>query len=69
MAHPNCDERRQAVERILSAGISIGGREARILSVLFGCLISAIKSDAKVVRAADRRSSAHKGSTSIEMIR
>jgi hypothetical protein len=41
----------------LSAGISIGGREAKVLSVLFGCSVSAIKSDAKVVRADAIRSS------------
>jgi hypothetical protein len=48
MAHPNCDQRRQAVERILSAGISIGTPEAKVLSVLYGCSTSAIKADVRL---------------------
>jgi hypothetical protein len=51
MAHPNCDERRQMVGRILSAGISIKEREARLLSVMFSCSPSAIKADVKAVRS------------------
>jgi len=51
MARENIDQRRDSVRRILSAGLEIKGREAKVLSVLFGCSVSAIKSDAKVVRA------------------
>jgi hypothetical protein len=54
MAHPNYDERRQAVERILSAGLEIKGREAQLLAVLFNCSPSAIGSDVKILRAGSR---------------
>jgi hypothetical protein len=51
MAHPNIEERRETVGKVLSAGIEIGSREARVLSVIFGCSASAIVADARLVRA------------------
>jgi hypothetical protein len=47
MAHPNIDSRREAVGKVLTGGIQIGSREAKVLGVLFGCSESAIVSDAK----------------------
>jgi hypothetical protein len=57
MAWKNIDERRETVSKVLSAGIEIKGREAKALSVVFGCSQSAIQADVKVIRAEDRRSS------------
>jgi hypothetical protein len=58
MAHENIDERRSMVGKILSAGIQIGSREAKLLGVVFNCSVSAIQADVKVLRAGDIRSSA-----------
>jgi hypothetical protein len=62
MAHPNIDERRSMVGKVLSAGIEIGPREAKVLGVVFNCSASAITADAKLLRTlgacttrADRR--------------
>jgi len=40
------------VGRVLTAGIQIGPREAKVLGVVFSCSVSAIQADAKVLRAA-----------------
>jgi hypothetical protein len=37
------------VRRILSAGLEIKGREAKLLGVVFGCSKSAIQADVKVI--------------------
>jgi hypothetical protein len=57
MAHPNCDERRATVGKVLAAGISIGPREAKLLGVVFNCSGSAIQADAKL--AARRNVASH----------
>ena len=51
MAWKNIDERRETIGKVLSAGIEIGSREAKVLSVLYSCSPSAILADAKVVKA------------------
>jgi hypothetical protein len=51
MAHENIDLRRSMVGKVLSAGIRIGSREAKLLGVVFNCSPSAIQADAKIVRA------------------
>ena len=52
MAWKNIDQRREMVGRVLTAGIQIGPREAKVLGVVFNCSVSAIQVDAKVLRAA-----------------
>ena len=52
MAWKNIDQRREMVGRVLTAGIQIGPREAKVLGVVFNCSVSAIQADAKVLRAA-----------------
>jgi hypothetical protein len=47
MAHPNRDERKATVGKVLRAGIEIKGGEAKLLSVVFTCSPSAILADAK----------------------
>jgi len=49
MAHENIDVRRSMVGKVLSAGIRIGSREAKLLGVVFNCSSSAIQADAKIV--------------------
>jgi hypothetical protein len=49
------------VGKVLSAGIRIETREAKLLGVVFNCSKSAIQADVKVLRAADTRSSAPYG--------
>jgi hypothetical protein len=51
MAHPNIDERRETVGKVLSTGIRIGTPEAKVLSVVFNCSQSAIKADLKFLRS------------------
>ena len=45
-------ERRATVGKVLSAGIQIKGREAKVLGVIFNCSGSAICADVKVIRPA-----------------
>ena len=50
MAHLNIDARRAMVGKVLNAGIRIGSREAKLLGVIFNCLVSAIQADVKAIR-------------------
>jgi hypothetical protein len=51
MAHQNIDQRRETVGKVLSAGIQIKGREAKVLGVIFNCSVSAITADVKSFKA------------------
>ena len=57
MAHENVTARREAVARVIEAGLSIGGPEAKLLAVLYGCSPTAIKTDAKTLQGTVKRSS------------
>ena len=59
MAHPNIDERRSMVGKVLDAGIQIGSREAKVLGVVFNCSQSAIAADVKALHGADSGSPHH----------
>ena len=58
MAHKNCDERRAAVAKVLASGVEIKGREEKVLSVMFDCHSSAIRSDVRLLSTADEKADA-----------
>ena len=60
MAWKNIDQRREMVGRVLTAGIQIGPREAKVLGVVFNCSQSAIAADVKALHGADSGSPHHR---------
>ena len=57
MAHPDIDQRRQAISKILSSGVEIKKAECRVISILYNCSESSVAHDARLLRAKDLTSS------------